>query len=138
MSRRRSGMTLVEVMLAITILGFGITALITTTSRCLGVVRKAKNLEIARRLLEQVDVEKPLQLEEEVVEGTDSGTFTDGPPGFRWTRTIVPLDEEDEETPLFVVTTTVSWTDSGRSSSEETVTYFYAAQNVKGGTVETP
>ena len=57
---RRAGLSLVEVMLALLILGIGISSLVMATSRCLAVVRKARNFEIARRLMGEIELTEPL------------------------------------------------------------------------------
>lgn len=130
----RAGLSLVEVILALAILGMGLTALIATAARCLGVVRQAKNFETARHCLGRVDYEHPLQIEEEIKPGEESGSFEGGPEGFTWTRVIKQIGEEEDN--LFEVATRVAWSDNGRHSKEEVVTYLYAPQNTKGGTVE--
>lgn len=127
-----AALTLIEVMLAITILGIGLTVLIATTSRCLGVVRKAKNFETARHLLARVELEHPLQLEEKIEAGSEDGRFT-GEDGFQWTREIEVVGEEEDG--LFSVRTRVSWSEVGRQSSEEVMTYLYRPEEKKGGTV---
>jgi prepilin-type N-terminal cleavage/methylation domain-containing protein len=128
----RSGLTLIEVMLAITILGMGLTVLIASASRCLSVVRQAKNYETARHLLGRVEVEKPLQLEEKIEAGSEDGDFTDEP-GYQWTRQIEIVGKEEDG--LFSVHTSVSWSDSGKKKSEEVMTYLYRPEEKKGGTV---
>jgi prepilin-type N-terminal cleavage/methylation domain-containing protein len=127
-----SGLTLIEVMLALTILGMGLTVLIATTSRCLGVVRQAKNYETARHLLGRVELEHPLQLEEKIEAGSDSGDFS-GEPGFQWTRDIEVVGKEEDG--LFSVLTRIAWSDSGRKKSEEVITYLYRPEEKEGGTV---
>lgn len=120
-------------MLAVTILGLGLTALITTASRCLAVVRQAKNYETARHLLGRVELENPLQLEEKIQPGSDEGGFGSEYAGFRWRRDIETVGNEEDG--LFSVTTRVSWSDRGRASQEEIVTYVYAPEKEEGGTV---
>ncbi|MBU1694784.1 MAG: prepilin-type N-terminal cleavage/methylation domain-containing protein [Verrucomicrobia bacterium] len=129
--RRRAGLTLIEVMLAIAILGLGLTALIATVSRCIGVVRQAKNFQTARHLLARAELENPLQLEEEIDEGSEEGSFEGGPYGYRWSRTIERLGREEDG--LFTVTLRVTWSDRGRSSFEEIVTCVYAPEVKEGG-----
>ena len=127
-----AGLTLIEVMLAITILGIGLTILISTTSKCLGVIRQAKNYETARHLIGRVEVEKPLQLEEKIEEGSDNGSFSDVE-GFTWTREIAIVGRK--EVGLFSVRTEVAWSDSGKHRSEEVITYLFHPEEKKGGTV---
>ena len=133
----RTGMTLVEVLLAIVILGSALAALLGAASQAIGVVKQARNYETARTMLAQVEVEKPLRLEEEITVGEDSGTFKDGPTGWRWSRKIEAASEEGEDDEkmggLYLVTTTVYWgSGSGKTSSEETVRYLYVPENIDG------
>ena len=65
-------MTLVEVLLAIVILGSALAALLGAASQAIGVVKQARNYETARTMLAQVEVEKPLRLEDEITVWTDN------------------------------------------------------------------
>jgi prepilin-type N-terminal cleavage/methylation domain-containing protein len=133
-ARARAGLTLIEVMLAVAILGIGITALVAAASRCLAVVRRAKNFETARHLLAVVEVEEPLQLKEEIEEGSESGSFSGDFRGFSWQRRITMVGEEDEG--LYEVSTRINWSELGKTSFEEVVTYLYAPADELSGTVE--
>jgi prepilin-type N-terminal cleavage/methylation domain-containing protein len=131
---RRAGLTLIEVMLALAILGLGLSALIATVSRCIGVVRQAKNFQTARHLLARAELENPLQLEEEIEEGSEEGGFEGGPYDYRWSRTVERLGREEDG--LFTVTLRVSWSDRGHSAFEEIVTCVYAPEVKEGGSFE--
>ena len=48
-----AGMTLVEVLLAVVILGIALGGLVEAASRSLAVVRQARNYEMARRMLRE-------------------------------------------------------------------------------------
>lgn len=130
--RRKAGLTLVEVMLAIMILAIGLTALIAAASRCLSVVRQSKTYETTRNLLTRVDLEEPLQLKEEIREESETGSFQEFP-GYRWTREIKSVGNEEDG--LYEVTTRVYWSERGRESFDEVVTYLYAPEETEGGTV---
>ena len=132
---RRAGLTLIEVMLALAILGLGLSALIATVSRCLGVVRQAKNFQTARHLLARAELEKPLQLEEKIEEGSEAGGFEGGPHDYRWSRTVERLGREEDG--LFTVALRVSWSDKGRAAFEEIVTCLYAPEVKEGGSFTT-
>lgn len=135
-SRRRAGLTLIEVMLAIAILGLGLVALITTISRCLGVVRQARNFQTARHLLARAELENPLQLEEQVEEGTEEGGFDGESSGCRWSRTVERFGREEDG--LFTVTWRVAFSGEGRGTSEEVVTRLYAPEVRTGGSFTGP
>lgn len=115
-------MTLIEVMLAVVILGLSLGALVEAASRALAVVRQARNYELARRMLGRVEVENPLRLLDEIVAGQESGGFEGGPAGWNWTRTLVDLSaDEEQKEGLFQLTTRVTWSQGGRRGMEETV-----------------
>jgi prepilin-type N-terminal cleavage/methylation domain-containing protein len=122
----RAGMTLVEVMMAVVILGLSLGALVEAASRALAVVRQARNYEMARRMLGRVDAENPLRLLDEIEAGTTSGGFESGPPGWSWTRTLVDYGaDDDQKEGLFQLTTRVSWSQGQGQGMEETVQQLY-------------
>ena len=126
-------MTLVEVLMAVVILGTALVALVEAASRALAVVRQARNYEIARRMLGQVDAENPLRLLDEIQAGEESGGFESGPAGWSWTRTIEDLGADDEQKEgLFQVTTGVHWSQGDRMGMEETVQLLYVPENSDG------
>ena len=135
---RQSGMTLLEVMIAVVILGSSIAALVSATSRALAIVRQARNYEQARRMLGLVDVENPLWLKDEITPGTESGRFESAPPGWSWERTFEEIQTSsesalDEGAGLYLLRTRVYWTQSGGSRSmEETVQHLYVPENNEG------
>lgn len=121
--RARAGLTLIEVMLAVAILGIGIAGMIMAGARCIGVARQAKNYQQAREALAQVEVEEPLALVEKMDDANDSGTLTAPFEKFRWERVVEPIGLEEDY--LYQVTTTISWTEEGWKGSEAVVTYVY-------------
>lgn len=122
----RAGMTLVEVMMAVVILGLSLGALVEAASRALAVVRQARNYEMARRMLGRVDAENPLRLRDEIAAGTESGGFEGGPSGWSWTRTLVDYGADDElKEGLFQMTTQVTWSQGAGQGREETVQMLY-------------
>jgi prepilin-type N-terminal cleavage/methylation domain-containing protein len=117
---RKQGLTLIEVMLAIVILGIGAGTLMLATARCMSVAVKAQHYSVAQRLILRVNTENPLT-RGEIDDGTESGRFDDG---YRWEREITENENEDREG-LYKVRTRVSWSSRGKKSHEETTTYFY-------------
>jgi hypothetical protein len=117
-------MTLIEVLLAITILSMGLSALLVGSSRCLAVVRQARNYETARRLLPRVEIESPLDPDEQgLQEAEDSGDFGPEDAGFKWERTVRPIGEKEDH--LFEIVTRVLWSDDERASRETVTTWIY-------------
>jgi len=119
-SRLRRGLTLIEVMLAVVILGIGAGVLLLATARCLSIVVKSQRYSTAQRLIGQVDTEHPLT-RAKIEADTESGTF-DHDPDYRWEREISESENENLKG-LFTVRTRVSWSDRGRSSFEEVNTW---------------
>jgi len=132
--RRRAGLTLIEVMLALVILGTGMVALVTAAGRCISVARQAKNYESARELLARIEVEKPMQLEENVEDIAANGTFEAPFQGFRWTRTVE--QEGLEEEGLWRIETEVQWSEDKSSRKERVVTLLYWPEDKGGGSFE--
>ncbi|GEM_PF-798099 len=116
----KSGLTLIEVLLAMVILGIGAGTLMLATARCLAVIAKARHYSTAQRLILQVGAENPLT-RSELDAGADSGSFDNG---YKWEREITEPEDEEREG-LYTVRTRVSWSARGRESFEEIVTWHY-------------
>ena len=118
----KNGLTLVEVLLALVILTIGVSSLMMAMSRCLGVVRTARNRETARSLIRLVDIDYPIE-RVDMAELSESGDFEDRD-DFVWFRDIVMIDEE-ERPGLFMVTIRVQWAERGSDAFEEISSYKY-------------
>jgi prepilin-type N-terminal cleavage/methylation domain-containing protein len=131
----KSGLTLVEVLIALAILSASAGVLLMATSRCLNVVSTAKNYYEARRILEVGDLEHPvLVIKKEESPGASEDkpiNLTVGPleypNGFTFMRTS-ERSENDED--LLVVRTRVSWSRRGKDSFEEVTTYLYFTNDI--------
>ena len=121
----KKGMTLIEVLIALVILSIGVSSMMVAMSRCLSVVRTARNREVARGLLRRVDIEYPIE-RKTMEESSESGDFEETE-GYSWERDILMVDEE-ERPGLFLVTTRGQWSERGRDSFEEITTYKYAPE----------
>ena len=129
--RRKAGLTLIEVMLAIVILGVGSGVLLVATARCMAIATKAKHYSTAHRLISRVNTEKPLT-RGELEEGVESGTFENG---YSWEREVIPNEEEVEDREgLYTVRTRISWSMRGRNAFEESTTYLYIPPKEKKAT----
>lgn len=119
MEMNKSGMTLVETVLALAILSIGIFILIETTAKCLAVVRLSRNYQTARAVLDRGESEYPLQgtngVEKNKVEPVDYN-------GYVFSRDIQPVDGEKK---LYKVVTKVAWSETGHESGEELIGYLY-------------
>lgn len=116
------GFSLIEVLVALLILGTSVGVLMAATAKSLSVISVARKLEVARGLFARVDAENPI-LSIDMEEGTDSGEFEDVK-GYTWTREITMEDEENRPG-LFVVRIRIDWSDRGRDAHEEVITYRY-------------
>ncbi len=116
-------MTLIEVLIALVILSVGVSSMMMAMSKCLSVVRTARNREVARGLFLRVDIEHPIE-NIDITELSESGDF-DNIEGFTWSREIVIVDEE-ERPGLFLVTLRIDWSERGRNAYEEITMYKYA------------
>ncbi len=121
-AKRKKGLTLIEVLLAVVILGIGSGVLMLATARCLSVVAKARRYAAAQRLIRRVGAEHPLT-QATLEEGIESGGFRDEP-DYRWEREIMESDDENRAG-LYTVRTRVSWSDRSRESFEESITWRY-------------
>ena len=124
--RHGGGFTLIEVMLAVAILGIGLLTLVTGAARCLSVIKRAQYFEEARHLIGMLELVEPIDMED-IQEGTESGRFSGYYSGFRWERAI-QLVSEDEEYPLFSVTTRIRWTVENVQKAEEVTTLLHAPE----------
>lgn len=120
-------MTLIEVLMALAILTVAAGVLMTATSRCLAVVRTAKNYYEARRILEIGELEYPLLLVKKKNEkdlkplNLRVGPI-EYPNGFSYQRTSERNTEKED---LVTIHNRVTWSAKGRESFEEVTTYFY-------------
>lgn len=119
----KTGLTLIEVLIALVILSVGVSSMMVAMSRCLAVVRTARNRDVARSLLWMMDVEFPID-RISIEEMSESGDFEDAE-GYTWYREVVFVDEE-ERPGLFLVTTRIQWSARGKDAYEETVGLIYA------------
>jgi prepilin-type N-terminal cleavage/methylation domain-containing protein len=118
----KSGLTLIEVLLAVAILGIGAAVLMLATARCLAVITQSRHYSAAQRLILQAGAEHPLT-RATIEAGSESGKFADEP-GYTWKREITEPENENQKG-LYTVRTRVSWSDRGRESFEEVVTWHY-------------
>jgi prepilin-type N-terminal cleavage/methylation domain-containing protein len=122
---RKSGFTLIEVMLATMILAMGLGMILMGVSQCLGVAKAARVFDTTRNLLSQVEAENPIEIVEEIDEIEGHGDFEEAKyRGYSWKRTVE--EEGDKKYGLFKITTTVTWSENEKESSESVVTYRYS------------
>ena len=121
----KNGITLVEVLLSIIILSIGIAVLMLATSKCLSVLKSAKNQNIVQNLIQELNVEYPI-VKVDLQELYESGNFKKYD-NFSWSREIEMVDEDDNPG-LFLIKTKIYWTERGKNIFEEVNYYIYAPE----------
>ena len=118
----KSGMTLVEVLLATVILAAGLTSLLVGISSCLSVMRASREFATAQWVLGMGELKYPIrgveELEDLNIDGDDS--IADG---FTFSREVEEkeLEGDEEDDGLYVVHTRVTW-GAGKEGEREEVT----------------
>ncbi len=125
-------------MIALAILGIGLTVLISTASKCLSVVKQSRNYETARHLLAIVELKFQNHLLEmtenqKIQDGSEDVTFEAPYYQYKGSWAVETIGEEKDG--LKQVTFRVAWSDRGDTPYEEVTTYLYAPEKVEGGTV---
>lgn len=118
----KNGMTLIEVLLAMLILGMSIAVLMTSASHCLAIIRHTRQYETARHLFQRIDSEFPI--DEDAVDSSETSGSFDDIEGYRWDREITEIDEEMRPG-LYQITTRIRWTDRSQDVNEQLTTLRY-------------
>lgn len=117
--RRRHGMTLIEAVIALMLLGTGIVILTTGAAQALSVARIARHYSQAQHLLALVDFEIPVESAYELYSAPESGDFNTPFEEYRWMREAEYFGPEEDQ--LFLVRTRIYWSDRGEESYEESL-----------------
>ncbi len=128
MMTNRSGMTLVEVLLAAMLLGLGMMTIFTSLSRCLRLIQASRDVQKMQLAFDRGNLAHPMadiqsddDMEKLLVEDDDLG---EGLENYVFTRTFdekkKPEDDKEFNDHLFTVRTTVSWGE-GEDAREEIV-----------------
>lgn len=122
----RSGMTLVEVLLAATILGLGVATLAGGLANCLAIMRAAREYQEAQWVLGLGELAHIMTTVEKIEE-LEVPPDTSLADGFTFERTVDEKDVFDEalDDGLYVVRTRVVWGAGGPAQSEELVRYVW-------------
>jgi len=129
---QKSGLSLIEVMIATAILGMGIAGIVAAGAKCLAVARQARNYQIAREAMARVELKNPIQLEEKIENASDSGSLDRPYENFDWRREVEPVGPEDDG--LYRITTEIVWTDGSTKGRETIVTYLHRPNDDLPGT----
>jgi prepilin-type N-terminal cleavage/methylation domain-containing protein len=133
LSQKRCGLTLIEVLLAVTILSLGMVVMLTAISRCLRVMSVSTSYHNALWALSAGDAEFPmLQTEKrDDMEPEDFEVSVEDFGGISYERTIEDPYESDQDSDarMIVVRTRVAWSDRGKENAEEVVRYWLYREN---------
>ena len=110
-SKRDKGFTLLEVIIAVAIMGASMAILLGSVNRNLVVASKSKNQSIAYSLAQQKIGEIELQGYPQV--GLDQGTFEEFP-GFNWYVNVLPYDIEQLGTEIRIVMVDIAWDEGNK------------------------
>ncbi|MEI6563010.1 MAG: prepilin-type N-terminal cleavage/methylation domain-containing protein [bacterium] len=129
-----SGMTLIEILMALAILTVAAGVLMMATSRCLAVVSTAKNYYEARRILEIGELEYPVLViqkkgEKELKALNLNVGPIDYPRHFTYERTSERSPDKED---LMIVKSRVTWSAKGKSAFEEVTSYLYYTNDLGG------
>lgn len=131
----RKGFSLLEVMLAVLILGMAMTVFFSSATQGVDVVMRARGYQDGRELLDWVDLREPVDLED-VEEGSTRGRLTHPELGsFTWSRDF--RIEGGEDVDLFRVETSVVL-EGDRPVRESREVFLYLPMATRQGWVEEP
>jgi hypothetical protein len=133
-TNRRSGLTLVEVVLATAIMGLSFGFLLTALSRCLVVFKVSRDLHTAQYVADQARAEFPMLVnaikpgDDPMDWEVDGETYLDR---FTYSRTIEDPDaDSDEDVRLLLVSERIAWEGrTGRERAEEVTRYVLYREN---------
>jgi hypothetical protein len=118
--KSKSGLTLIEAVLALAILAISVIVFAETTARCFKVIRVSRNYEIARSVLDRGEADFPLSSTNSLSQNEVDGFLYEN--GFKFSRNLEEMAEEEK---VFIVRTRVSWSEYGKDSFEEVVSLLY-------------
>lgn len=123
MRKTRTGVTLIEVTIAVAILGAALTILLAGASRCLAVMKASRNYQEAQWTFGRGELDFPLIVSNDIEElEVDPEEYDNG---FTFWREVEEKDDEEENEGLYVVTSKIRWTSRGRDAIEEIVQYVF-------------
>ena len=121
-------MTLIEVLMAVFILGVSIAGLMGAISQCASSFSVARRSQALHAVFDQAEIVHPMLFDKEPVDelavAEDSGIVD----GYTFSR---ECEEDEDEDGLYVVTSTVRAKDGGWGGSLKVVPYVYCAETRK-------
>ncbi len=130
-----AGFSLLEVLLAILVLGLSLVAFFGAVGEGMAVVTAARQYETARTLMNLVDLIEPLDVED-LDRGEFSGRFDGDFRDYRWRRIVEPVGAEEDE--FYRIETRIEWGDFLNPGMERVETYLHAPSARREGWVKEP
>jgi len=128
-TKQTVGMTLIEVLLAVSILSLGLVVMLTAISRCLAVLKISEQYHKAMWAMSAGEAEFPL-LRKPDVKPEDYAVDAQDYDGVTYMREVEDPDAESDENEqrLLVVVTKISWTGRGREQTDVIPQYIFYKQ----------
>ena len=117
---RRGGFTLIEVLMAVLILAGGLTALLTSVSKCLELISSAREVREVQYVFDLAEAAYPIgdefldDVEKKVPVSPESSLAE----GYVFERIVLPKtvrEESEDDDKLYVVRSIVSWERGGKT-----------------------
>ncbi|MGA0332873.1 MAG: prepilin-type N-terminal cleavage/methylation domain-containing protein [Kiritimatiellia bacterium] len=132
----QSAFSLLEVLLAVLVLGIALTVFFSAANQGLAVAGQAREYQISRGLLAELELREPLDLEE-LEEGELQGSFSHPEYGrVTWTRSVRLEGEEEDR--FYRIKTEISRGDGQTGLRESTETFVHQPSAIRGGWVQEP
>ncbi len=125
-AKQAGGLTLIEVLLAVSILSIGLVVMLTAISRCLAVLKISEQYHKAMWAMSAGEAEFPL-LRKPDIKPEDYAVDAQEYDGITYVREVEDPDAESEENGqrLLVVLTKVSWMGRGREQTDVIPQYLF-------------
>lgn len=133
--KRRGGFSLIEVLLAMLVLGISLMAFFHAVSQGTALVAEARDYETARMLLNRLNVTEPLDLED-FDEGQTRGFFGGDFHNHRWQRVVTLAGKEEDG--FYHIETRVEWGDTLDPRVESVETYLHLPTARRAGWIREP
>lgn len=127
-TRGRSGMTLIEVLMAVFILGVSVTGLLQAMTHCSASFTIARRTQELQGVLDLAEIVHPILFKDDPVNDlavSDDNSVADG---YTFSR---ECEEDEDEDGLYLVTSTVRKDSGGWGSTLEVQRYIYYAETRK-------
>ncbi len=121
-------MTLIEVLMAVFILGVAIARLMSAISQCASSFSIARRTQALHSVLDQAEIVHPVLWDKEPVDELAVSEDTSIVDGYSFAR---ECEEDEDEDGLYVVTSTVRAKGGGWGSTLKVVRYIYCAETRK-------